>query len=163
MPPVFLLKFHNHPFRSPETAHWAILLPTVPYNAGELPSWGVLYHARKRGFCCCFPLSSNTEYERIDHFDLSRENDIFDRYELSTVNLTNAEIDVACQWVSNPRTFNLVTRNCQDWVKEVLQCLVNGGLMHGQWLQEISRQGWVTLNEKCTNCVISSFPGRSVG
>lgn len=156
MPPVFLVKFPNLPLLSPETAHWAILLPTVPYIAGQLPRWGVLYHARKRGFC--FPLSPNTEYERIEQFDLSGPNiNIWDYYELCTVDLTDAEINVACLYVSNPRPFNLVTRNCQDWVKEVLQCLVNGGRMHEQWLQVISGQGWVTLNENCVHCLGSSL------
>jgi len=157
MPPVFLVKFSQPPFRSPETAHWAILLPTVPYNAGQLPDWGVLYHARKKGFCC-FPLSYNTEYERIKDFCLSHMNGLFDYHELTTVNLTDAEIDAACQQISNPRPFNLVTRNCQDWVKEVLVYLVNGGRMHGLWLEEIKSHGWVTTNDICTNCLRSSLP-----
>ena len=154
MPPVFLVKFRQHHLPL-NFAHWGIFLPTVPYQG--LPTWGVLYHARKH-YTSCFPLQRDTEYERILNYNLSQSNSLWDAYPLTNVDLTDTQIAFACSQVSQNRVFNFIRQNCQEWVKEVIRCLVQVGLVNGGVFEEISLQGWVTLDENCGDCVRSSLP-----
>ena len=154
MAEVFLVKFRQGCFPL-ECAHWGIFLPTVRY--AQFPTYGVLYHASKE-WSNCFRLQGDTRYERLENFDLSSSDSWFDIYRLTSVNLADETISAACDRVSQYRQFNFFSKNCQEWVKEVLSCLVQDGRVDGGVFQEISLQGWITVSEGCRTCFGSSFP-----
>jgi len=49
-----------------------------------------------------------------------------------------------CENLTNNRVFNTLTNNCQEWVKEVLQELVNTGHLSHFCLEELKKDNEIT-------------------
>src|SRR5436190_12649678 len=123
MPPVYLAKFRQHhlPIVS---AHWAIFLPYSSTRPDQgPPGLGTLCHAKKE-WIGCFPFVSGTLFEAMSNYNLSTSRQLFDYYALNDVDLSIDDVVASCQYVSTYRNFNFAGRNCQEWVKEVLESLI---------------------------------------
>jgi hypothetical protein len=63
----------------------------------------------------------------------------------------------ACRRVSENRGFNILTKNCQEWVKEVIQILVREQRIDKRVVSDMELQGYVTLGESCKRCCAKSL------
>ena len=155
MPPVYLAKFRQHhlPIAS---AHWAIFLPSSSTRPEQgPPGLGILCHAKKE-WTSCFPFVSGTLFESIPNFNLAKSRQLFDYYHLNDVNLSIEDVIASCERVSTYRNFNFAGRNCQEWVKEVLEDLIDRELLDPSVLDEMRGEGFVSISEKCDDCINNS-------
>ena len=161
MPQIHLAKFNN-PIYLPATDHWCIFLEdeTAGNNRHGIPISGILFHAAKNcssgnGLCCI----NNTIYEKRK-FSLSKSKSLQSSLKLNDANATEEQIDHACLRVSNKRSFNLVNKNCQEWVIEVLTDLMGQNLVPNDVLQKMKLEGYSTLAESSQDSSFSSLPWR---
>ena len=108
MPPLYLL-IVLPPFLVPNRmAHWALYLP-----AHDKATTGQLYSVKKES------LSSEITKSVNDYFDpetLKQKALIA----IPGIWLGHAVLLQVCTEITDGRRFNLFTRNCQDWVEEVI-------------------------------------------
>ena len=71
--------------------------------------------------------------------------------------LHDYEVHDACRQVSESRGFNILTKNCQEWVKEVIQFLVQKEQIDRKVISDMELQGYVTLGESCKRCCARSL------
>src|SRR5271167_3151545 len=122
MPPVYLLKLRQFPLPV-LTAHWGIFLPDSSTTPSQQPPGpGTLYHASAE-WKNCFPLLIGTRFGTVN-FDPSVSPLLFDYYAFNDVDLKKDDVSASCINVSTRRNFTLVNRNCQEWVKEVVEHLI---------------------------------------
>lgn len=155
MPPVYLVKFRQ--LRLPiVSAHWAIFIPysTVRPIQGP-PGPGILYHARSE-WTSCFPFLSGSQFEPIPGYNLAASRNLFDYYALNDVDLSDEDVSASCRYISAHRNFNFMGRNCQEWVKEVLDNLIQRGLLDSMVSEEIKGEGYISISERCDDCARNS-------
>jgi hypothetical protein len=155
---IHLVKFKNR-FCPPVTDHWCIFLQdeTAGNNAHGIPISGTLFHAAKNcsggnGLCCI----NNTVYMKGEVL-LSESESLRSSLELTGAKATEEQVDHACLRVSQNRSFNLVTRNCQEWVIEVLKDLIGQNLVPSNALQQMKLEGYSTLAETCQDSSFKSL------
>lgn len=113
--PVLYLVIFEVTFPAPKrTAHWALYLPPENPNAQA----GQLYSVQKQSLSSSQTLFFNKEFIPEDERRASY-------IEIPGVNIAAANLLAICQEVANNRNFNLVTRNCQDWVLDVIKQVEN--------------------------------------
>jgi len=151
MPQIYLARFRQRPLGM-AFAHWALFLPENFDETGR-PVEGYLFHARKEW--------SNTQGEQrctvqgLANFGLERDFDLFaspnllDHHCLKDTDVTSAQLNEACQRVSLNHSFNLITRNCQEWVKDVIDHLVAEEVIGEAVYRERESRGYKTLKEVC--------------
>lgn len=143
---LYVLKFDQPPFGDAST-HWALFLPdeTVGKNKDGIPISGTLFHAHINcSGACAF---KEAQYRQFSGFKLSVSPSLRSALGLDCPGVTTDHLDKACQKVSAKGTFNLVTRNCQEWVKEVLAELVIQELIPKSVFKQMQRGGFKTLKE----------------
>src|SRR5271170_3411146 len=112
MPTLHLIIFKPIPM-FPVTAHWGLFLP---YDEGD-PD-GLIYQVKKESFT-----SKKTEFNATD-FDPRLQFATFSSCTaLPEITIKHHELSDICYKVSQGRPFNLITRNCQHWVLEVIQAV----------------------------------------
>ena len=142
--PLYILKFDQPPFGDAST-HWALFVPdeTAGKNRDGIPISGALFHAQSGGICTF----KEPQYRQIPNFPLSSSPSLRSALELDRLGVTIEHLDKACQKVSGEGTFNLVTRNCQEWVKEVLGVLVIQKMIPKAVFTQMKRGGFKSLKE----------------
>ena len=150
MPPVWLAKFNQAPWLD-STRHWALFVAFEPAGNDNhgIPRSGTLFHASQHcyvvgGLCATSP----TVYGKKSAFELSNSKTLASATCLDETDVSEEQVDEACQSVSLNRSFNLVTRNCQEWVKEVLQQLIRENLIPEKVLDQMKLAGFKTTNER---------------
>lgn len=135
------------------TAHWGIFIPDgTGRNCYGIPYNGTLYHASSAHCNICtlvFSPDDNTLY-RKHSFLLADSPSRRKTIELENTAISEDVLDRACLEVSNGRPFN-ITRNCQEWVKEVMLNLMRSGQIPYAVLEEMERHGFTTLRERSVN------------
>ena len=113
MPTLHLIIFKTPFFQS--TAHWALLLPAdiVGFNY-----FGDVFDVKKTAL-----ISKKTEFARYN-FTREIQNNVGEYHSLN-FDVEHYTLNQICQNVSKDRPFDLVTRNCQHWVIEVVEELVD--------------------------------------
>jgi len=111
MPTLHLIKFKPPLAGLPKgTAHWALFLL---YD--EQDSVGLLYSVKKESF-----ISNKTEFSVVD-FDPQTASDVLSCVALTEISIKHHILSEICYKVSEGRPFNLISRNCQHWVCEVIE------------------------------------------
>lgn len=166
MPQLYLVKFRQPPYVG-VSAHWGIFLSQSDslYNAAK-PSTGYLYHASSQWTDClnlCVFVSEprDTPYER-KQYNLSNAPSLSDWWPVRNADLQDYEVHDACRLVSESRGFNILTKNCQEWVKEVIQFLVQKEQIDRKVISDMELQGYVTLGESCKRCCAKSLSSSCV-
>jgi hypothetical protein len=95
-------------------AHWALLLPEIEFTPY---CFGSVFDVQKPAFA-----SKETQYSNYDFTSETRNN--VDDYHSLKIDVESYTLNQICQKVSKGRLFDLVTRNCQHWVCEVIEELV---------------------------------------
>jgi hypothetical protein len=150
MPQMYLARFRQGPFAI-ASAHWALFLPeSVDQNGTPV---GFLFHARKQwidlqGEQNC-TVQGTANYSLETDFCLSMCPSLLDQHCLIDSNVTAEQLNDACQYISLDRKFNLVTRNCQEWVKDVIDHLVAQNVISEAVYLEMESRGYKTLIEVC--------------
>src|SRR5271169_5292723 len=112
MPLLHLLIFKT-PLVLKSTAHWALFLP----DEDGAPI-GLMFHAAQES------LTSNRTCISQMSFDVrAHMKQIQSSIVLPDLDVVVYQVWEACQAVSDNRAFNLVTRNIQHWVCEVIEFL----------------------------------------
>ena len=157
MPDIYLVKFRQPPY-SGVAAHWAIFVAkqNTAYDDRGLPIWGNLFHASKKKSNCLNLKLRNTEFDHVEEFHLLGSPGLWTWLLLENTNVTPADVNLACHSVSLNREFNLFTRNCQDWVKEVLKSLVESEQIPEAVFETMELHDFKTLQEICPACSSSS-------
>jgi len=164
--PLYLFKFHQASQAEPNyIAHWGIYYPNNGQGAPEengFPITGSLFHARGHFDStsqCFFRCDLPTEYGGPEPYDLRYNKRPFDRYPVvGTDHLTPAQLNAACLWVTQQRAFDVYNNNCQWWVKQVFDYLVQTKQLPNSVLQDMENHGYTTLKQRCEHCVQCSFP-----
>ena len=163
MPPLYLVKFNQLNMES--LAHWGIFLPDdgSAYDQYGYPYWGTLYHASKPcngGEGCCFPLTADTQFHSTQR-PLSGSPGLISVIPLRNTEIRPETVQMACHQVTENRRFNLVTANCQDWVKQVIYVLINENRIPMGVLEQMRYYGYTTLAERSVESSSSCFPPTS--
>jgi hypothetical protein len=152
MAPIWLAKFNQAPWLD-STAHWGIFVAFEPAGNDNhgIPKTGTLFHASQRcvvvgGSCATSP----TVYRQNPEFELSSSETLASTLCLEDTDVSVGQVDKACESVSLNRPFNLVTRNCQDWVKEVLQQMISENLIPQKVFLQMKAAGFETMSERST-------------
>lgn len=164
--PLYLFKFRQiSPIEPDYMAHWGIYYPNSGQGAPEengFPVTGSLFHARRHfdsASQCFTNCSLPTEYGGPEYYDLRYQKRPFDRYAVAgTDNLTPALLNAACLWVTQERAFDIYNNNCQRWVKQVFDYLVQNKQLPKSVLQDIENHGYTTMKQRCGHCMKSSIP-----
>jgi hypothetical protein len=161
MPQLYLLKFRQPPYVG-VSAHWGLFLSYSDSLCNAMkPSTGYLYHATSQWTDCLnlhlfMSEPRETPYERKS-YDLSNVSSLFDWWPVRDVDINDYEVHNACCQVSENRGFNVLTKNCQEWVKEVIQFLVREERIDRRVISDMELQGYVTLGESCKRCCAKSL------
>lgn len=114
MPTLHLIIFKTPWYGFKSTAHWALLLPE---NEVTPHCFGDVFDVKKPAI-----MSKETQYAMYDFTPEIRDN--VDVYHSLKIDVETYVVNQTCQKVSKKRPFDLVTRNCQHWVIEVIEELV---------------------------------------
>jgi hypothetical protein len=160
MPPLYLVKFNQLNIEA--AAHWGIFLPHdgSAYDQYGVPHWGTLYHASKP--CngdegSCYSLAANTQFHATQR-PLSGSPGLISLLPLRSTEIRPESVERACHLVTENRRFNLVTGNCQEWVKEVIHLLINEHRIPVGVLEQMRYYGYTTLAERSVESSSSCFP-----
>jgi len=157
MPQIYLAKFRQRPLGI-ASAHWALFLPeSFDTNGG--PIQGALFHARKelsntQGSQRC-TIQGEANYSLEPEFLLLSSPGLLDSYCLKDTNVTKEQLAQACTYISQDRSFNLITRNCQEWVKDVIDYLVVHRIINDAVYREMESRGYKTLKEETADKSLS--------
>jgi hypothetical protein len=160
MPQIYLARFRQPPF-AVASAHWAIFLPEAhtTFDSSGIPTRGSLFHARKDWINAQEPLVCSvqglTHYECRDEFPLHTSPILLDCHCLKDTDVTAAQLAHACTQTSEDRSFNYFTRNCQQWVKEVIDYLVTHDVVSVAVYAEMESRGYKTLKEESVDKSLS--------
>ena len=110
MPPLHVILFKQLPIFSKDTAHWALFLPNKDGDNN-----GVLFHITKESY-----ISWKTEFQQKE-FSIRKSADTLENtLKIQEIDVSVASLDAACQRVTEGRSFNVIKKNCQHWVCEVV-------------------------------------------
>jgi hypothetical protein len=114
MPQLHLLIYRPPAFFPARSGHWALFLP---YEEGGSVGYGL--GVKKASF-----RTTQTQFEIFEaSLEIGRD-DLQRHIKLQIyVNGIN-DLNVICHGVTQGRPFNLVTRNCQHWVCEVIEVVI---------------------------------------
>ena len=112
MPPLYLLIFPTSFLLPNRFAHWALYSPKTE---GTLVP-GYIYSVKKSG------ISSQQTQTVNEYFDANKYKDVV-YIPIPRIYVEGWVLLEACTEVTEGRKFNLLTRNCQDWVEEVIMKL----------------------------------------
>ena len=149
MSSVYLLKFKQIPHIR-LAAHWGIFLPYEysPFDADGNPIIGDLFQASKVCGGCSQRNSNTTLWERQPHFDLPSCPNLIDVLRLdNTDNVSDTILVDACNHVSQDRKFNVISKNCQHWVREVLARLIEQNYINNDVYEQMKLHGFKTAAE----------------
>lgn len=96
-------------------AHWALFVPNEEGSAE-----GVLFEVQKRGV---FMRKTQFHYREFDCCASGAE--LRDNISIPEISVGLVMLNFACHAVTKNRPFHLRSRNCQHWVFEVIEYLVN--------------------------------------
>ena|SRR5437762_8221162 len=134
MPTLQLLIFKSCPI-APKIAHWALFLPQ--YDGSP---FGILYSVKKTGF-----VSRNTQLSLLNLNPQDEyESDIQSMIAIPELDVQPYNVAMICRQVSEGRHFNLITQNCQHFICEVLNELLQ---LHNEGerdtvMRRIRNLGW---------------------
>ena len=94
------------------TAHWSIFV----FDEGNTDS-GTLFHVKKESYYSGWTIQYEQRRYSIRH---SKSANKIIRRRYIDLEVTVAALDQACQRVSKNRSFNIISKNCHDWVQEVV-------------------------------------------
>ena len=114
MPTLHLIIFKTAWYGIKSTAHWALLLPAEQVTPH---CFGRVFDVQKPTL-----MSNETQYSNYHFTPEVRDN--VDVYHSLNIEVETYTVNQICQRVSKDRHFDLVTRNCQHWVCEVIEQLV---------------------------------------
>ena len=158
MSTIWVVKFRQPPYVG-VAAHWAIFLPD-PHCLKDhrgVPTSGTLFHASKhKEKCLKLDAKEMTGFQFQFEYNLSRSATLMAWLPLVDTNVTTEIVSLACVAVTGNYEFCLVTRNCQEWVKEVIRGLAANGCIPKSVLVEMDLKGFQTLGEFCVKCAKSS-------
>ena len=97
---------------------------------------------------CVGTAQGGTQWELWKSFKLSDSKSLLDWFCFDDTEVSDVIVYSACEHVSQHRQFTVVTRNCQEWVKEVITHLVEKGHAPKTVLKQMKLQGFVTLKNK---------------
>ena len=154
------MKFRQLPYLG-VAAHWGIFLSDSDCPYIDKPDNGTLFHATSQWTDCLnlHLLASqprDTPHERNYYNNLYKFPSLSDYWLLANTEVNDVELSDACRKVSISRGLNILTTNCQEWVKEVIQFLVNNGRINGNALLDMELHGFVTLSESYKRCCSKS-------
>jgi|SRR5271170_5317292 len=157
MPQIYLARFRQRPF-GVASAHWALFLPKS-FDPNGCPLQGALFHARKewnnsQGSQPC-TIQGKANYGLEPDFLLLSSPSLLDSHCLKDTEVTPAQMSQACTYISQDRSFNLITRNCQEWVKDVIDYLVAHGVITDAVYGEMDARGYKTLKEESVDKSLS--------
>ena len=160
MPSLYLVKFEQIPYVD-LAAHWAIFLPYVnsPFTANGIPILGDLFHASKEwGECGHYYNGNETRWERQTYFNLPSCPSVLDVLRLhNTDYVSDTMVFGACDHVSQRRRFNIVSKNCQHWVLEVLGRLIEENYISKDIYTQMKLHGFKTGTEAVVASSVRSF------
>jgi hypothetical protein len=109
MPTLSLLIFKSPPLLPKRLSHWAFYLP--PEDEQQC---GRIYSVKKKEF--------SSEYTQLiyEPFDPGQDKSLL-CIEIPSIGIERGQLLTICEEVTKDRRFNLMTRNCQDWVEEVIK------------------------------------------
>jgi Family of unknown function (DUF6540) len=145
------------------TTHWGIFLSNTRSSIGDctLPAIGTLFHAQ--GDClaclgsCSGRISSQTEFQQHDNFCPSNSPTLISWHRLSNTDVDNVTVAESCDLVTQDRNWNLLTSNCQVWVLQVMDDLVEKGHVAGTVVEEMSRNGYSTITQRAVDSTTKSL------
>lgn len=114
MPILHLIIFKTPWYGIKHTAHWALLLPEEEVTP---KCFGYVFDVQKPTI-----ISKETRYSMYSFTPKIQGN--VDVYHSLEIDVKAYDVNQICQKVSKERRFDLVTRNCQHWVCEVVEELV---------------------------------------
>lgn len=114
MPILHVIIFKTPWYGIKSMAHWALLLPEDEVVPGY---FGDVFDVQKPKFT-----SKETQYSNYNFTSEVRDN--VDVYNSLKIDVEIYTLNQICQKVSKNRPFDLVTRNCQHWVCEVIEEVV---------------------------------------
>jgi hypothetical protein len=155
MAPIWLAKFNQPPWLD-STMHWGIFVAFEPAGDDnhDIPKTGTLFHISQHCDGVSGSCTSSLEiYHKTDQFELSNSKKLASAKRLEDTDVSIEQIDKVCQRVSLNRPFNLVTRNCQEWVKEVLEEMVGENLIPEKVFHQMEKDGFQTMSERSTDSV----------
>jgi hypothetical protein len=156
---LYIIKFRQPPYIG-ASAHWGLFVPDPksPSDDFGTPFWGTLFHATPlKGKCLTLTGQDMTRFEFQEYFHLSASPSLSSCLGLDNIEIGSAQVSAACFSVSQNRQFTYISRNCQEWVKEVLKHLIAKGYASEDVFEQIRLQGYVTLGEtRCGKCAKSS-------
>src|SRR5271170_8235972 len=159
MPPLYLVKFDQ--FNIESWAHWGIFLPDdgSAYDQYGVPYWGTLYHASKpcNGGGSCSSIMADTQFHAT-HRPLAGSLGVISVIQLRNTEIRPESVQRACHLATENRRFNMITGNCQEWVKEVIQTLINDTRLPVEVLEQMRYYGYTTLAERSIESSSSCFP-----
>ena len=164
--PLYLFKFRQLSQVEPDSiAHWGIYHPNNGHGSpveNGFPVTGDLFHARGHfdSTSQCFTKCNlPTQYAGPEYYDLRYNKRPFDWYPVAgTDHLTSTHLNAACHWVTQQRAFDIYKNNCQRWVQQVLDYLVQTKQLPNSILEDIKDHGYTTMKQRCGHCMQSSFP-----
>src|ERR1700737_4320960 len=117
MPTLHLVIFKPWTILSKDADHWALFLPEK-----EGDPHGDFFGVKKNGY-----ISKMTEFEHVEHCDIQQlqeyTNEIRSIIALTELGVDRLVLLHICRDVTQDRPFDLITRNCQHWVCEVIKKL----------------------------------------
>lgn len=113
MPTLYLLRFKANPILPKRSGHWALFLPDE-----EASSKGLIYTVRKRGF-----KSKKTQFS-LHEFNLQSPK-LESCCSIPEIDISPYKLSAACHDITKNRPFHLIKSNCQHWVQEVIENLIN--------------------------------------
>ena len=159
MAPIFLVQFRQGPLCD-ASAHWGLFLPHTNSTTDRFgtPYWGSLFHAGTDETCSNANQQSMTQFHYEQSFQLAGRHSLLRCTQLDGTAVTDAQLHSACQTVTLHRHFNHITDNCQNWVREVLDNLVDTEHISDEVFKQMRKAGYVPLGEtRCGRCAKSSL------
>ena len=142
-----LLIFKRGIFKLPVGfCHWALFIP----GEGEGCPDGILFEALGKRKYWIFTTTTCLKVSKHRRSKLKVAHDI----EISEISVNPKTLKAACGAVTKDRPFNQIFRNCQHWVFEVIQYLVDSQYIDNgvEILAEIRERGFSPLVGRWSCC-----------
>lgn len=138
------------------TMHWGIFVaePNGDLFEEDIPNTGFLFHASGDCLTClapCTDISNETKYRAPEEFRPHRSKNFHDFLFLSKTSTEVDKIHQICRSVTSGRDWNMITSNCQVWVKQIVSKLIDNGHIPPDALEKMETNNWKTLPEQSTD------------
>lgn len=149
MSAIYLVRFKQGPFKA--TMHWGLFVGKSLKETGyeDVPWIGTLFHASGDCLTCLEPcsdsISKETDYRHSEGFRPFKSQNFNDYLLLENVSVDIRWVHESCKNVTSGRDWNMVTANCQVWVRQVLKDLIANGYIPGKVLDDMRANDWRTL------------------